>query len=251
MRKTLAATALALLLACNNQGGTSGGNVKAPETDEQKTFYALGAQIGRSVAPFNLTKEELEYVKMGLADQATGAEMKAPVEQFFPKIQELYRGRMNQKAEQEKEKSKAYLEKAAAETGAVKSETGMVFKELTAGTGELPKATDRVKVNYRGTLTDGTEFDSSVKNGAPATFPLMGVIPCWTEGLQKMKVGGKAQLVCPSAIAYGDRGRPPQIPGGATLIFEVELLEILPSAPPPPGHSPLGGQPDAGAAPKK
>lgn len=252
MRKTLAATAIALSLACNNQGGAGGGGaVKAPETDDQKTLYALGAQIGRSVAPFNLTKEELEYVKAGLHDQATGAEMKAPVEQFFPKIQELYRTRLNAKAEQEKEKSKAFLDKAAAETGAVKSETGMVYKELTAGTGEMPKATDRVKVNYRGTLTDGTEFDSSAKNGAPATFPLMGVIPCWTEGLQKMKVGGKAQLVCPSSIAYGDRGRPPQIPGGATLVFEVELLEILPSAAPPNGQRPMGGQPDAGVRPTK
>jgi len=249
MRKTLAATAIALSLACNNQGGSTGA-VKAPETDEQKTFYALGAQIGRSVGPFNLTAQELEYVKQGLADQAMGKELAVPVEQFAPKIQELYRGRMNQKAEEEKKKAQAFLEKAATEAGAVKSETGMIFKELTPGTGEMPKATDRVKVNYRGTLTDGTEFDSSAKTGAPATFPLMGVIPCWTEGLQKLKVGGKAQLVCPSSIAYGDRGRPPQIPGGAALVFEVELLEILPSAPPPTGQRPLGGQPDAGA-PKK
>jgi FKBP-type peptidyl-prolyl cis-trans isomerase FkpA len=83
-----------------------------------------------------------------------------------------------------------------------------------------------VKVNYRGTLIDGTEFDSSYKRGQPAQFPLSGVIRCWTEGVQKMKVGGKARLVCPSEIAYGDSGHPPTIPGGATLIFEIELLEI-------------------------
>jgi FKBP-type peptidyl-prolyl cis-trans isomerase FkpA len=87
-------------------------------------------------------------------------------------------------------------------------------------------ATSNVKVNYKGTFIDGTEFDSSAKNGQPAEFPLNQVIACWTEGVQKMKVGGKAQLVCPSDIAYGDQGRPPQIPGGATLVFEVELLEV-------------------------
>jgi FKBP-type peptidyl-prolyl cis-trans isomerase FkpA len=100
---------------------------------------------------------------------------------------------------------------------------------VRVGTGASPKASDTVKVNYRGTLLNGTEFDSSYKRNQPATFPLANVIPCWTEGVQKMKVGGKAHLVCPSGIAYGDRGSPPTIPGGATLIFEIELLEI-------PGH---------------
>jgi FKBP-type peptidyl-prolyl cis-trans isomerase FkpA len=122
--------------------------------------------------------------------------------------------------------SKAYLEKAAAMPGAVRTASGLVYRELNAGTGTSPKATDVVKVHYRGTLVDGTEFDSSYKRNEPATFPLNQVIPCWTEGVQKMKVGGKAQLVCPSSIAYGDRGSPPEIPGGATLIFEIELLEI-------------------------
>ena len=105
--------------------------------------------------------------------------------------------------------------------------SGMVYKENAAGTGKSPAASDTVKVHYRGTLTNGTEFDSSYKRGEPAEFPLNGVIPCWTEGVAKMKVGGKAKLVCPSAIAYGDRGSPPKIPGGATLVFEVELIEIV------------------------
>jgi FKBP-type peptidyl-prolyl cis-trans isomerase FkpA len=107
-----------------------------------------------------------------------------------------------------------------------KTASGLVYKELRAGTGASPKATDKVTVNYRGTLTNGTEFDSSYKRNAPATFPLNGVIPCWTEGVQMMKVGGKAQLTCPPGIAYGDRGAPPVVPPGATLIFEVELLKI-------------------------
>jgi FKBP-type peptidyl-prolyl cis-trans isomerase FkpA len=121
---------------------------------------------------------------------------------------------------------KAYLEKAAAEPGAVKTASGLVYRELRAGTGGSPTASDAVTVNYRGTLVDGTEFDSSYKRNEPATFPLGQVIPCWTEGVQKMKVGGKSQLVCPASIAYREQGSPPMIPGGATLIFEVELLRI-------------------------
>src|SRR5581483_1214987 len=104
--------------------------------------------------------------------------------------------------------------------------SGLIFKELAPGTGGSPKATDTVKVNYRGTFTNGTEFDRSYKRNQPAQFPLNGVIKCWTEGVQKMKVGGKARLVCPSDLAYGDQGRG-EIPGGATLVFEIELLDIV------------------------
>ncbi len=121
---------------------------------------------------------------------------------------------------------KAYLDKAAAQPGAVRTPSGLVYRELRAGSGGSPSASDTVTVNYRGTLVDGTEFDSSYKRNEPAQFPLNQVIPCWTEGLQKMKVGGKAELVCPASIAYGEAGSPPTIPGGATLIFEVELLRI-------------------------
>ncbi len=98
------------------------------------------------------------------------------------------------------------------------------MKTLKEGDGATPTADDTVKVNYRGTLLDGTEFDSSYKRNEPATFPLKNVIPCWTNGVAMMKAGGKAKLVCPSEVAYGDQGHPPTIPGGSTLIFEVELL---------------------------
>ncbi|HEY3824793.1 MAG TPA: FKBP-type peptidyl-prolyl cis-trans isomerase [Bryobacteraceae bacterium] len=125
--------------------------------------------------------------------------------------------------------SQAFLDQAAKESGAVKTDSGLVYRELTPGTGASPKASDVVKVNYRGTLTDGTEFDSSYKRNEPATFPLSQVIPCWTEGVQRMKVGGKSRLTCPSSIAYGDAGSPPAIPGGATLVFEIELLAVNPS----------------------
>ncbi len=116
----------------------------------------------------------------------------------------------------------AYLEKAAAEPGVTKTPSGLIYRDIRVGTGTSPVATDTVKVNYKGTLVNGKQFDSSNN----AKFPLNQVIPCWTEGVQMMKVGGKAELVCPSGIGYGDKGSFPEIPGGATLIFEIELLGI-------------------------
>ena len=108
--------------------------------------------------------------------------------------------------------------------------SGLVYRSLREGKGASPTAADTVKVNYRGTLLDGTEFDSSYKRNEPATFPLGRVIPCWTEGVQRMKVGGKAELVCPPELAYGDRGAGGMIPPSATLRFEIELLAINPNA---------------------
>jgi FKBP-type peptidyl-prolyl cis-trans isomerase FkpA len=116
---------------------------------------------------------------------------------------------------------------ATAEAKEVKTLSGIVITTLKDGSGDSPKATDTVKVHYRGTLTDGKEFDSSYKRGQPASFPLNRVIPCWTEGVQTMKTGGKVKLACPSNLAYGSRGVPGTIPPDAPLIFEVELLEIV------------------------
>jgi FKBP-type peptidyl-prolyl cis-trans isomerase FkpA len=115
---------------------------------------------------------------------------------------------------------------AAQEAGAVVTASGLVYRSLREGTGASPQATDRVKVHYRGTLPDGKEFDSSYQRNEAIEFRLNGVIKCWTEGVQKMKVGGKAKLTCPPAIAYGERGAGGVIPPNATLIFEVELLGI-------------------------
>ena len=120
----------------------------------------------------------------------------------------------------------AALAAAAKEPGASAAASGLVYKSLKDGTGASPKASDTVKVNYKGTLVDGTKFDASADHGGPISFPLNRVIPCWTEGVQKMKVGGKAKLTCPSAIAYGPRGAGGVIPPNATLVFEVELLAI-------------------------
>jgi len=120
----------------------------------------------------------------------------------------------------------AALAAAAKEPGATQTASGLVYRALKDGTGASPKATDLVKVHYKGTFPDGREFDSSYKRNEPTEFPLNQVIPCWTEGVQRMKVGGKAKLTCPSAIAYGARGAGNVIPPNATLLFEVELLAI-------------------------
>jgi len=115
---------------------------------------------------------------------------------------------------------------AAKEAGAVTTDSGLVYVALRDGTGASPAETDTVKVHYKGTLPDGKEFDSSYKRGQPAEFPLNRVIKCWTEGVQHMKVGGKAKLVCPPTIAYGERGVSGLIPPNATLLFEIELLGV-------------------------
>ena len=120
----------------------------------------------------------------------------------------------------------ATLDAAAKEAGAVVTASGLVYKSLKDGSGASPKASDTVKVNYRGTFPDGKEFDSSYKRNQAIEFPLMNVIKCWTEGVQLMKVGGKAKLTCPASIAYGERGAGGVIPPNATLLFEVELLAI-------------------------
>ena len=193
-------------------------------TDDEKTVYTLGLTIYRSLGQFDLSPAELEIVKRAISDAAANKPA-VDINTYGPKLQALATGRQAKVAEREKASSKDFLEKAAAEKGAVKSESGMIYRELTPGTGESPKATDKVKVNYRGTFINGTEFDSSYARNQPAEFPLNGVIKCWTEGVQKMKVGGKSRLVCPAAIAYGDGGRP-GIPGGATLVFEIELLSV-------------------------
>ena len=165
-------------------------------------------------------------VKTGLTDGVLKRTPKVNMQEVMPKVQQLQQTRMAAGSEVEKKAGADFLAKAAAEKGVVKTDSGLVYSTIKEGNGASPKATDTVKVHYQGTLVDGTVFDSSVQRGQPVTFPLNGVIPCWTEGVQKIKVGGKGRLVCPSQIAYGDQGRPPKIKPGATLIFEVELLGI-------------------------
>jgi FKBP-type peptidyl-prolyl cis-trans isomerase FkpA len=200
-----------------------------PVTDEEKTIYAVGLALYRSLAQFDLSPAEMELVKQALSD-AQANKPAIDINVWGPKIQTMQSARASKVTDREKAASKAYMAKAAAEPGAMKTDSGLIYREQRAGAGASPKDSDTVRVNYRGTLIDGTEFDSSYKRNEPAQFPLNGVIKCWTEGLQKMKVGGKATLVCPSDLAYGDQGRP-SIPGGATLVFEVELLDIVAAEP--------------------
>ncbi len=239
---TLLLTAALLASACRGGAGLGGGPVEL-KTDDQKTLYALGQVIGTNVSSFNLTPAELEYVKAGLTDSVLSKKSQVEMPTWGPKIREMARKRQSQVSpkdaealQKEKEKAKPFLEAAAKEPGAVKLPSGLVFRTLKEGSGESPKPTDLVKVHYTGTLQDGTVFDSSVQRGQPSTFMLNRVIPCWTEGVGRMKVGEKAKLTCPSEIGYGDRGSPPKIPGGATLTFEVELLSIE-QAPPRPAFT--------------
>jgi FKBP-type peptidyl-prolyl cis-trans isomerase FkpA len=201
-------------------------------SEDQKAIYAFGAVIGQQVGEqakqLHLTPAEMDAFKKGLEATVGGGKPDLNIEEYGPKFQTLAQARAAAGAAELKQKAVAFCAQAAQEPGAVKSASGLVFKSLKPGTGRTPKPTDVVQVNYRGTLIDGTEFDASAKHGGPAVFPLNRVIPCWTEGVGRMKVGEQAKLVCPSDIAYGDRGQPPTIPPGAALVFEVELLGIQP-----------------------
>ncbi len=221
--KTLALILIAsALFSCNKQAKVSLSN------DELKTFYTVGHTMGQRMKNLSLTDDEIAAVNMGLTDAAKGTEAQVNPDEFRVKIQELFKGRMTKAAVSEKEKGKAYLEKfVKEEKDVVKTESGLAFKILSEGKGNNPKPTDTVKVHYHGKLIDGTVFDSSKDRGQPITFPLNRVIKGWTEGVQKVKEGGKIKLVIPSDLAYQDSGAPPKIPGGATLIFDVELIEIV------------------------
>jgi len=200
---------------------------EAPKTEEQKTMYAVGLIMARQLSVFSLTPAELDLVKLGLTDGIAGTKPLVDLETYGPKVQQLAMVRNKAQGEKQAALSKEFLEKTAKEKGAVKTDSGLIYFSLQEGKGATPGASDTVKVNYRGTFIDGKEFDSSYKRGTPLEFKLDGVIKCWGEGVQKMKVGGKAKLVCPSSIAYGEKGTGGgAIPPNATLVFEVELLDI-------------------------
>lgn len=216
------------------------------KTDQDKTIYALGTVIGRhvrdSIHDVSLDKNEQAIFMQGLHDILNDAKLKVDLSVYQTKIQDFAQARVSARADAQKAQAPAFLEKAAKAPGAVKTDSGLIYFEEKSGTGASPKPGDSVKVNYRGTLMDGTEFDSSYKTNTPLEFSLGQVIKCWTEGLQKMKVGGKSKFVCPASIAYGERGRG-GIPGNAPLTFEVELLDVKAKPPAPPaGQPPTAGQ---------
>lgn len=198
---------------------------EAPKTEEQKTLYAIGLVIARQLSVFSLTPAELDMVKQGVTDGATGAKPLVDIGAYQKKVQELATTRRNAQGEKLAAAAKEFTAKAAKEKGAITTKSGIIYLSLKEGNGATPTASDKVKVHYRGTLVDGTEFDSSYKRGEAAEFLLNGVIPCWTEGVQMMKTGGKARLICPAATAYGQQGNG-AIPANATLVFEIELLNM-------------------------
>ncbi|WP_372654959.1 FKBP-type peptidyl-prolyl cis-trans isomerase [Halobacteriovorax sp.] len=211
--------ATALMTSCNKQK-----EIKVT-SDEDKTFYSVGFMFGQRMKDLKLNDAELAAMTQGLRDAAHGKESQADLKVYQPKIREEFQKRIQSHSQVVKVEGEKFLENFIKE-GATKTASGLAYKIIKAGEGAKPAATDTVKVHYHGTLIDGTVFDSSVDRGKEVSFPLNRVIKGWTEGLQLIGKGGKIKLVIPSELAYGDHGAPPKIPGGATLIFEVELFEI-------------------------
>jgi len=226
-RPTRAAVASLVAIVCAAGFAAGTASARTPTTDDEKTFYYLGTMAAQSIKDFQLSKDEAAWVVQGLQDALDKTAMDLDAAVFGPKLQTIAEARYKVALENEKAASQEYLEKAGKEKGARVTESGLIYTETAAGSGTQPGPTDTVKVHYHGTLRDGIVFDSSVMRGEPAEFPLNRVIPCWTEGVSMMKIGGKAKLVCPPEIAYGDRGAPPMVPAGAALSFDVELLEIV------------------------
>jgi FKBP-type peptidyl-prolyl cis-trans isomerase FkpA len=199
-------------------------------SEDDKAIMAFGAAVGQQVAtqakPLNLTPSEMDLLKKAMLASLAGEKPQYDIQQYASLLSARAQKQAATVAAGEKEKTAGFRDSAAKEPGAVKTASGLVYRTITPGHGPSPKATDKVSVHYTGTLTNGKVFDSSVQRGQPAEFQLNQVIPCWTEGVQRMKVGEKARLVCPPDLAYGDRGAGPDIGPGATLVFDVELLAI-------------------------
>ena len=234
MNKTLSIfSAVVLVIAC----GAEQQDLK-PETEEEKRLYALGLSVaGNTLGTFKgeFSQDEVDLIASGFAAGMLEADPDVSLEEFGPQLNEYLQKRFEnvqkRQAEQsvgEVQKGQEYIDQVASEDGAKKTESGLVYVSLEEGSGAQPKSTDRVTVHYTGSVISGEVFDSSVKRGEPATFGLNQVIPGWTEGLQMMKVGGKARLVIPSELGYGNSPPPGGIINpGSTLIFEVELIDIV------------------------
>ena len=209
-------------------GGLFGAPSPPPlDSDEDKALYALGCNVGRQVGDLDcFSSAEIDTILMGTRDVLTRTEPRVELPAHLPKAAELFKARQQTQMEATEAAGKAAIAAAAAEEGAVQTETGLVVKILVEGDGASPAPTDTVRVHYEGTLTDGTVFDSSLARGEAVEFPLDRVVPGWSEGLAMMKVGGKAKLTIPPELAYGDRGQS-TIPPKATLIFEVTLEGII------------------------
>ena len=228
MRLTLLASMLILVLGFTATGCSKKADLK---NEDNKTLYAVGNMFGQRLQTFELNDGEIDALLMGMKDALKNAKSAVDVNDQQRKIQELFQKKMSVRSEKEKKKGVDFLENFVKKEGAQKTASGIAYKVIKEGTGKTPKATDVVKVHYHGTLIDGTVFDSSVERGKEVEFPLDRVIKGWTESVQLLKEGGKIKVVIPSELGYGDVGAPPKIPGGATLVFEIELFEVKGPAP--------------------
>lgn len=221
MKLAITAAALLVLTVGCDRVGTN------PSTDDEKSVYAIGHDMGTKLQSLQLSDKEQKVLEKGIRDGMAGKEAVIDLREMFPKISEFIRSRSERITAEEVEGSEKFLKEVAERDDVITTESGLMYTVEKEGDGPSPTAEDTVRVHYHGTLRDGKVFDSSRDRGEPAEFKLNLVIRCWTEGLQLMKVGGKSTLYCPSDLAYGDRGAPPQISPGAALVFEVELLEIV------------------------
>lgn len=188
--------------------------------------YALGAYFGSSIESADFGELSYDAILKGMKDKLNGADMKIEEQQIMQIIQTHLMARQSAKAENAISEGKAFLEENKAKEGVVETESGLQYKIVEEGTGIAPSAADTVEVHYKGTLLDGSVFDSSYDRKESVKFPLNRVIPGWTEGIQFAKEGGKIILYIPSDLAYGENGAGPSIPGNSTLVFEVELLKV-------------------------
>ncbi|VXD04150.1 FKBP-type peptidyl-prolyl cis-trans isomerase (rotamase) [Enterobacterales bacterium 8AC] len=219
---------------------------EAPSTgkfknDDEQAAYALGASLGRYMENSLKEQEKLgitldkEQLISGVQDafanksKLNDGDIEKTLQSFEARVKASAQAKMEQDAKENEAKGAKYSEAFAKEKGVKKTESGLLYLVEKEGTGEAPKDSDTVVVNYKGTLTDGTEFDNSYTRGEPLSFRLDGVIPGWTEGLKQIKKGGKIKLVIPPALAYGKTGVP-GIPANSTLVFDVELLDVKPAA---------------------
>jgi len=197
-----------------------------PDADA-RTLYTLGQLISRTLDSFALTPDELKYVGMGLEDGVLQREPQVDLAAEAPRLHEMQAARRAATAAQEKNRALAHVANVSANPDSIQHASGLIVELLRPGSGDMPSSTDHVSVHYVGQLVDGTVFDSSLARGEPITFPVKGVIACWSQALPTLRVGTRARLTCPAELAYGDRGLPPVIRPGATLIFELDLLGIV------------------------
>lgn len=202
-------------------------------TPEQKAGYSIGANIGSNLLGQGLAEDlDVDAIVAGLRDSIAGGDLKMTIPEMEAAIQAftvLQQEKMNAELAAQAQAGRDFLAQNASQPGVTTTASGLqysVLNEAPSANAATPKETDTVSVHYTGTLIDGTVFDSSVERNEPATFPLNGVIPGWTEGLQLMKVGAKYRFFIPSELAYGEQGAPPVIPPNSPLIFDVELLSI-------------------------